>query len=127
MHDQVNHVVHVHDAAATWGHFFANIGYTAGDSVFKTDNNEVYQRDETPIRYMLNGQEVDTIANRTVLIEDALLISIGSTTDDQLQAHYDQITKDAAVYNGQNDPSNCTGGKPLAFWERVRLSLWFDK
>ena len=37
MHDRISNVVHVHDNAATWGHFFANLGYANGDTVFKTD------------------------------------------------------------------------------------------
>src|SRR5687767_1251717 len=36
MHDKVNHVVHVHDNAATWGHFFANLGYGLGSNYLKT-------------------------------------------------------------------------------------------
>jgi hypothetical protein len=37
LHDQKNDVVHVHDAAVTWGHFFANLGYSLGDTFIKTD------------------------------------------------------------------------------------------
>ena len=123
MHDQINHVLHVHDAAATWGHFFANLGMANGDTVFKTDTATFTEGDDTQIRFVLNGQEVDTTANRTIESEDVLLVSIGRSTADELKAQYTQINQDAHEYNEQNDPSNCTGGKSLTFAERLKKAV----
>ena len=108
----INHVVHVHDGGATWGHFFANIGFTNGDTVFRTDTDVFVEDKETEIRFLLNGEEVDTTANRTIGDEDVLLISVGAPSDDDMQQQYDQIAQDADFYNQNDDPSTCSGGKP---------------
>lgn len=123
MHDQINHVVHVHDRGATWGHFFANLGYTNGDIVFRTDSTVYVEDEDTKIRFMLNGEEVDTTANRTIGDLDVLLISIGDLTDDDLRQQYDQIQQDAAVYNENDDPSACSGGKPYTTTERLKEAI----
>ncbi len=124
MHDQKNYLLHVHDNGATWGHFFANLGMTAGDTLFKTDKETfVESADDVQIRYELNGNEVQTIANRTISSEDTLLVSIGTPTDEDLQDQYTQITRDAAEYNKKNDPSSCSGGKPFTFTERLKEAL----
>lgn len=127
MHDQKNYLLHVHDSGATWGHFFANLGMTAGDTVFKTDKDTFVEGvDDTQIRYRLNGDEVQTIANRTIGSEDTLLVSIGSPTDEDLQNQYDQIIRDAAEYNKKNDPSSCSGGKPFTLLERLKAAVGFN-
>ncbi len=123
MHDDINHIVHVHDNAATWGHFFANLGYATGDTLLKTVNDTYIENDSTEIRYFLNGEEIDTIANRTIRSEDALLISVGDATGTDLQSEYDEITKDAGEYNNRDDPSNCSGGKPFTLGERFKAAV----
>ncbi len=122
MHDQVNHVVHVHRDAATWGHFFANLGMTLGDNLFAYEDKVLIEDGDTEIKFILNGGEVDTIANRVIGDEDAMLVSIGEPTDGDLQAQYDEIQKDAHEYNERQDPSACSGGKPFTFWERVKAA-----
>jgi len=123
MHNQIDHVVHVHDDAVTWGHFFSNLGMTAGDTLFKTvDNTYVEGVDNVEIRYLLNGKEVQTIANRTIESEDVLLISIGNPTDEMIQKEFSQITQDAAEYNEGADPSTCTGSKELSLLDRLKIA-----
>ncbi len=125
MHDQINHVVHVHDNGATWGHFFANIGFTNGDTVFKT-NEDVYVEDKnTEITFVLNGEPVDTTANRTIGDKDVLLVSINNSeiSEQKLTEQYDQIKQDADFYNQNDDPSACSGGKELTFTERLKQSV----
>lgn len=123
MHDQVNHVVHVHDAGSTWGHLFANLNLSAGDTLFKTtDATYVEGVDNVDIRYLLNGNEVTTIANRAINSEDVLLISIGKPTDEQMQTQYSQIAQDAGEYNKRADPSACTGGKEIGLLERLKVA-----
>lgn len=123
MHENINHIVHIHDAAATWGHFFANIGLVNGDTIFKVDDQTFVEDDSTKIRFMLNGQEVDTTANRTINSEDVLLISIGNPSDQDLKTQYDQIPKNAHEYNVKNDPASCSGGKPVAGMERLKQAI----
>lgn len=123
MHDNVNHVVHVHDYAVTWGHFFANLGMTNGDIVFRDGANVYIDNDETDIKFVLNGEEVSTTANRVIENEDTLLVSIGSPSDEDLQQQFAQITQDAGEYNEKEDPSNCAGGKPFTLTERFKAAL----
>src|SRR5690606_34249969 len=123
MHDMVNHIVHVHDNAVTWGHFFANLGMVNGDSVFKADGKVYAENDDTEIRFLLNKEEVDTTANRIIGNEDVLLVSIGNPLDEDLSNQYEQIEKNAAEYNEKNDPSSCSGGKPFTLTERFKAAL----
>ncbi|MFT4532290.1 MAG: hypothetical protein ACI9T8_000307 [Candidatus Saccharimonadales bacterium] len=126
MHDQVNHVIHVHDDAATWGHFFANISMTAGDDLFKTASETYVEGvNDVEIRYLLNGTEVQTIANRTISSEDVLLISIGSPTDELLQSQNSEITKDAGEYNERADPATCSGSQELSVMDRLERAIRF--
>jgi hypothetical protein len=126
MHDQIGHVVHVHDNGATWGHFFANIGYVNGDTVFKTDKDTYLQNLQDPsttITFILNGEEVQTTANRTIGDKDVLLISIGDASEEELQSQYDKITTDADFYNQNDDPSACSGEPEFTFIERLKYAV----
>lgn len=123
MHEQVNHVVHVHDAAATWGHLFANLGYTLGNDLISTDNETFIEDDTNELTFILNGQETRSIANQTIRSEDVLLINFGDDSGDALQQRYDSIGKDAGEYNGLYDPSACAGGRPLTFGERLKEAV----
>jgi hypothetical protein len=123
MHDQINHVVHIHDNGVTWGNFFENIGFANGDNVFKTREEVFVEDKDTGITFILNNQEVDTTANRTIGDEDVLLVSIGDNSEEELKQQYDQIEQDADVYNQNDDPSACSGGKPLTLVERLKVSI----
>jgi len=123
MHDFNSHLVHVHDAGATWGHFFANIGMTHGDSVFRTPAETYVEDENTKIRFILNGEEVFSTANVVIRSEDKLLISIGSASDEVLQKQYQQIEADAGEFNNKYDPAGCSGGKDFSIFERVKESI----
>jgi hypothetical protein len=124
MHNQESYLVHVHDAGVTWGHFFANLGMTAGDTLFKTDKDTFVEGfDKVNIRYILNDKEVDTIANRTIESADTLLVSIGSTSDEDLQNEYSQIPQDAAEHNEESDPLTCSGGSTYSFMDRLKIAV----
>jgi hypothetical protein len=124
MHDNVNHVVHVHENGVAWGHFFANLDYTLGDNLVKTDGG-TYQdgQDGNELTFILNGQEVGGIANRHISSEDTLLINYGKDSSDTMRQRYDGITKDASKFNTQNDPSSCSGSKELTFTERLKEAI----
>lgn len=126
MHDQINHVVHVHDHAATWGHFFANLNFALGQNVLKTaDGVYVDGQDGKQLSFILNGQEIQSPANLTIGNEDALLINYGDEDDETLQARYNEITRDAAEYNQRDDPSACKGAQELTVGERLRRAFGF--
>lgn len=131
MHDQLNSIIHVHDNAATWGHFFANVGFVLGPDSIQTRNGVFTDGvDGNKLVFKLNGQVLDgakasNLYNTSINSEDLLLISYGSGTEDVLNAENDQIVKNAAEYNQKNDPSSCSGGKPLTFSERLKTTLKF--
>ena len=123
MHDRNNHIVHVHDNAVTWGDFFANLGMVDGDTVFKTDDKTYVEDDKTQIKFILNGKEVDTTANRTIESKDVLLVSIGAADDAELQKEYAQIPQDADEFNKKNDPASCSGGERLTTKDRLKKAI----
>lgn len=124
MHDNKNSVVHVHDDAATWGHFFANLGYTLGNNVLQTDSGVFTNSGDKKLSFIVNGKNVDSLANKVIGDEDVVLISYGSSTDAQLNKQYDTIRKDAKTYDENADPAACSGSKPLSFWEKFQSSIW---
>lgn len=124
MHDQKNHVAHVHDNAVTWGDFFANLGYGLTNKVLQTDAGVYLDgQNGNELSFLLNGEEVSSIANVTIRSEDVLLVNYGKDSDETLNDRYGQITKDADRYNQTNDPSSCSGSKPLTFGERLRHAI----
>lgn len=127
MHDNVNHTVHVHDNGATWGHFFANLGYTLGNDLIKTDSDGYIDGvSENKLTFILNGKEEEAIANRTIQSEDALLISYGNEDSSVLNQRFGAITKDAGEYNQKNDPASCAGSKPLTTTERLKKAIGIE-
>ncbi len=124
LHDNINSVVHVHDAGATWSALFANLGYALGDQVLQTDSGTYVDAAESKqLTFWLNGEAVDGIANRTITSKDSLLISYGNEDQTTLQQQFDAIVKDAADYNERNDPSSCTGTKPITWREKLKASI----
>lgn len=119
MHDNISDVVHVHEPAATWGHFFANLGYALGNDLVKTDDGVYIENDDNKLVFWLNGEKVDTVANRVIKSGDALLIDYGDSNDQEIKNRYDQIVKNADEYNKRDDPSSCKGNKKPGFWEKL--------
>lgn len=126
MHGQVNNVVHVHDAASTWGHFFANLDYTLGNDVLKTDEGVLVDgADGNQLTFYLNGEEVDGLANRTINSEDKVLINYGDENEAKLKQRYESITANAGEYNHRPDPAACAGSRSLTFSERLKQAIGF--
>ncbi len=126
LHDNTNDVIHIHDGAATWGHFFANLGYTLGNDVLGTDEGVFADdADGKRLTFYLNGQEVDGLANRTINSEDTALISYGDQDEAALQEQFEAITRNAGEYNHRPDPAACSGSKPLIFTERLKKAIGF--
>jgi hypothetical protein len=123
MHAQNGGLVHVHAHGVTWGHLFANFGYTLGDAVLKTDEGVFAESGENKLRFWLNGQETSTIANKLISSEDKLLINFGDESDAVLQQRAQQIPTDAKEYNGKYDPGGCSGGEELTLFERLQKSF----
>ncbi len=128
LHDNVNGVVHVHEAAVTWGAMFANLGFTLGNKALVTDKVVfVDEVDGKKLQFVLNGKPVDTVENRVIQSEDALLITYGNDVQATVSQQYGQIAHTAAGYNAQKDPNACTGGKPLTVSERFKAIFNFTE
>ena len=123
LHDNTAHVVHVHANAVTWGHLFANFGYGLTNESVVTDSGVyVDGQNGVELHFMLNGEEVESIANRLIGNEDYLVVSVGSINTDELR---DLPAKDAHDYNLKNDPASCTGTKKATYWDRMKDALGF--
>ncbi len=126
MHENVNHVIHVHDHSVTWGDFFANLGYTLGDTVLVTEKGTyVDGQDGNKLTFTINGQPATHIANTVIKSEDVLLINYGQDDVKALQTRYDAIPKDAHHYNVTKDPAACQGGEGLTPLNRLKQALGF--
>lgn len=126
MHENVNHVIHVHDHSVSWGDFFANLGYTFGDTVLVTEKGTyVDGQDGNKLTFTLNGQPVTHIANTIIKSEDVLLINYGKDDAKTLQSRYEAIPKDAHHYNITKDPAACQGGEGLTPLNRLKQALGF--
>lgn len=123
MHDMVNHVVHVHDNAATWGHFFENLGYGLGDNYLKTDEGVLVGGDDKILSFILNGEEVSSVSNKVIENHDILLISYGATDEAELMEQYNQIPTDAQKHNAIHDPSACAGAYEINFSDKLLYSF----
>ncbi len=124
LHDQKPHVVHVHDKGSTWGHIFANLGYGLNGKSVQTDKGVfIDNQDDNQLTFILNGKEVQGLANEIIESEDVILINYGKDDQATLLKRYDEIKKDAAEYNQTTDPSTCSGSKPITFTERLKISI----
>lgn len=123
MHDSINHVVHVHDQAATWGALFANLGYTLDNSVLVTNDGIFVDGQDGKLQFYLNDKLVTSISNEVINSEDVLLIDYGSGDEATIKTHYNEIIQDAHDYNERADPSACTGGLSESFGNRVKRTL----
>lgn len=124
MHGQVNHVVHVHSNAVTWGHFFANMGYTLGDEVVANDNN-AFADDQSgkKLSFILNGKETDNIANRVIKSADTLLINYGDEDQQTIKKRFDDIPRGAKKANESTDPGACGASEEITLGKKLRAVL----
>ncbi len=123
-----DNVVHVHDEAVTWGHLFANLGYTLGNDVIRTSQGVfVNGQDGKRLNFILNGEQVVAVANRVIGDQDILLVSYGKEDLPNLKTQYEQVPKDAGTYNNTADPAACSGEKPLTWRERLQRTLNLTK
>lgn len=128
LHDNNPNLVHIHDDAATWGHFFANLGMTLGNSLLRTREGLLLDgQNGNELTFMLNGEVVPTLANRLIQSEDVLLISYGTEKPAELKAYYDAIPKTAKESNSKPDPGSCSGPSNYSVLDRLKKSLDITK
>lgn len=123
MHQPDNNVAHVHDAGATWGNLFENLGWTLGNRLI-SDGVEVYESDsDNELVFILNGQRTRNIANLVIGDEDRLLISYGSSETETSQ-QFGQVEDTAPLFNDQGDPGACQGSDEESFVDRLKRALY---
>lgn len=128
MHKPSNDIVHVHDAGSTWGAFFANLGYTLGNNVLVTDKGTFKDgENNVKLRFILNGKEVQAIANEPINSKDRLLIDYSSGTTETLNERYDTVANNAGEYNSKPDPSSCSGGAEETLRDRFIRTLGIEQ
>ncbi len=75
-------VIHVHEEGVTWGHWFANLGWSLGNDFIRTDTEILEDNDEFDFVFILNGQKTHNIANQVISSEDRLLVGYGKVGSD---------------------------------------------
>lgn len=125
MHDNNNHIVHVHDTRVTWADLFNNLGWVLGDHLV-SDGIHAYQDGQGgKLSFVLNGKPTASIADEVIKSEDRLLISFGGEDQDGLNQQFKQIESDAHQFNEQKDPAACKGPEDTGLWPRLERALWF--
>lgn len=128
MHDENNHLIHVHANGVTWSQFFTNLDYALGDNLIKTDKGVyVDGQDGNKLTFMLNGKETGTIADTVIKSEDVLLINYGKDDQSTLQKRYDDIPRDAHQANMEHDPATCSGSHDLTFVQRLKHAVGINE
>lgn len=123
MHDFVSDVVHVHDDGVTWGHFFANLGYTLGNDILVTNDGVYIPDEDAQLSFIVNGQKTRAISNDLIQNHDTLLINYGSESEDELYERFNSIEKTAHEYNEIEDPGSCAGEGSLSLGQRFLRAL----
>lgn len=129
LHDNNGDTIHIHAEGATWGHFFANLGFTLGSDLLQTDDGRRYPAalsEDSEITFFLNGELVEAIDNQTIDSEDRLLIHLGEPLSEAvLLAQYEEnVRSDAGEFNHSYDPGGCSGPDEKNLSQRLRESFW---
>jgi hypothetical protein len=127
MHDNVDNVVHVEDHAVTWGHFFANVGWTMGPTFIASPNGTIYSETTgSKLNLTLNGQsytDLGGLANTVIRDKDKLLVSYGDESSSVLKQEYSAIPSTAAHYDITKDPVTCSGAAAATLHDRFVNTL----
>ncbi len=110
LHENNPDTIHVHARGVSWGHFFANNGFTFGQNFISLPSWEIRENtDINAMHFFLNGKEVQNPFNRLIKSEDRLLITYGDETPDELANLYETVSTNAGEYNSKYDPGSCGG------------------
>lgn len=127
LHNRDHDVVHVHADAATWGHLFANLRMGLGDTWLVTEQGVALRNENgRTLKFILNGQPADDMANRAIRSQDRALISYGAETIAEVQrVQFPQVKSNAGEFNARMDPGGCGARHDPSFMERARRAVWF--
>ena len=126
LHDQISHVIHVHDEAVTYGHFMSNLGFSLSNDILQTRDETYIDQNGGQLRFVLNGQPITNISNRVIESLDVLLIDFSDDDLNVLQERYQAIPRGANEANLTQDPQGCRGeGETLSVWQQLQNALGF--
>lgn len=124
MHDNKNDLVHVHDVAVTWSHFFDNLGYTFADGLLVTPKGIYQNSTDAKFSYILNGKKISNVAGNVIGSGDTLLINYGTENENVVMDRYNAISRNAVEYNDKPDPSSCSGDENEPISDRLVRTLF---
>lgn len=125
MHDQNNHIVHVHRDLMTWADFFAVLGWSLNDRMVFDGKKAYLDGQGGRLQFILNNRPTYSVANEVIKSEDRLLISFSNQDQKTLGEQYAQIPRDAGKFNATKDPAACRGPEDESLWRRIERALWF--
>ena len=125
LHDENNHVVHVHDEVVTWADLFKNLGWSLGNSMLYDGQAAYVDGQGGELHFILNGRPTRSIANEIIRDQDRLLISYGTKDDAALNAEFGQVESDATQADQAADPAACQGPEQTGVWTRLRQAFLF--
>lgn len=126
MHNNEDVVAHVHDEGVTWGHFFQNIGFSLSDTSLTTDDGAIYtNQGNRTLKFIVNGEQVDQLANTLIGNEDQVLISYGTEAVEQVISDQFAVVEDNAGYHNEHpDPGSCSGEIEADWKTKLRNAFW---
>ncbi len=128
LHENNGETIHIHHEWASWGHFFANNGFTFWESFLTNNQEEIYVNSQTrKLSFILNDEQVDNPFNKLIRSQDRLLIVYGEESPVELQTLFAWVSDNAGEYNSKYDPGSCWGTNEngIAVLVRDRLAAIF--
>ena len=120
LHKPHPHVIHIHDKAVSWQHFFNNIGWSLNNKWLANGDNFYRKTDSRKLRFILNGQQVDYPTSKVIENGDVLLIDYGSDPIEVLHQRFIEIKReDVFKANLASDPASCGGAEELSLFDRI--------
>jgi len=109
VHDPDHTVVHIHKTGTTWDEFFRSVDTELTDPSYPTvkpgsacikmpDGQKLCEGNGETMKFILNGVQIDGIANMNVHDMDRMLLSFGPETVDQvMQTQWTKVSDKACI------------------------------
>ncbi len=125
LHDENNHVVHVHADVVTWADLFTNLGWSLSNSMLYDGETTYADGQGGNLHFVLNGKATRSIANEIIGDQDRLLISYGAEDDGALMSQFGQVESGAKKADNTADPAACQGPEQEDLLTHLRRAfLW---
>ncbi len=125
LHDQNNHLVHVHGDVVTWGELFTNLGWSLSNSMLYDGKVTYIDGQGGYLSFVLNGKSTRSLADEVIRDQDRLLVSFGPNDASTLNTQFSQVESDAKHADVTPDPAACQGPESHSVWMRLREAFFF--